>query len=288
MKTMILIAILPLSLFSGFLMPVKSPFFSCPYSIKEIVVSESYAYVLTEAHGLRIIDINNLKNPIEIVHYDNQISEFGQTSFDNVCIAGDYAYLAKNSQGLTLLDIADPLNPKFIRTYVSLSGITSVDVRDTLAFITDHWNGLRILNIANLDSITEIGSYYFNDWSYDVTLAGDYAYVVNYEGLFLIDISNPTSPRKTSHYHSQNIIEDVCIRDGLAYLAIGGDGLLILDVSNPDTIFELANIDYDYQTGPNYYSMVVKLVGNTSYLIDRYGKLYKADVSENNPNKGEK
>jgi hypothetical protein len=60
---------------------------------------------------LRVIDISNPTNPVEIGSYDTPGEAFG------VYVSGNFAYVADRDSGLRVIDISNPKNPVEIGFY---------------------------------------------------------------------------------------------------------------------------------------------------------------------------
>jgi hypothetical protein len=61
--------------------------------------------------------------------------------------------------------------------------------------------GLRIINISNPSSPTEVGSCDTPEEAWDVAVSGSYAYVADgLSGLRIINISNPSNPTEVGFY----------------------------------------------------------------------------------------
>jgi len=266
-------------LFSGFLEPVEIQFPTCPYFIKDIKISGNLAFMVTYNHGLRVIDVSNLKEPMEIGHYNNRFSSSRFSGFENVSVSGNYAYLAQNTEGLKVLDISEPSKPRLINTYQSPRWITSVSAVGSLACITVHWEGMRVLDVSNPDSIREIGKLRLNDLGDDVQIHGQYAYVHEAYEHFVIDISQPNSPKQVGHFWDECFMEDIVIKGDYVFAADGGDGLTIFDITNLDSIINVANYDFDPEKDPKGRAVAVRLFGNCAYLLSENGDIYKADIS---------
>jgi hypothetical protein len=71
-------------------------------------------------------------------------------------------------------------------------------------------------------------------YAYDVDVSGSYAYVADYyQGLRIIDISNPQAPVEVGHCDSARNAVHVLVRDSLAYVASHSYGLRVVDVRDP-------------------------------------------------------
>lgn len=68
-----------------------------------------------------------------------------------------------------------------------------------------------------------------------------YVYLADdYNGLCIIDVSNPLLPRRVGHFDTNGNTKDVAVHNGLAFLADWQNGMVIADVSDPTCPFEVA------------------------------------------------
>jgi hypothetical protein len=96
-----------------------------------------------------------------------------------------------------------------------------------------------------------------------VEISGSYAYLATGEGsLWVLDISNPTSPVAVGFYDAPGYAKGVAVSGGYAYVADGEAGLRVLDVSNPANPVEVGF----YDTPSEVRNVAVS--GNTIYLVD--------------------
>ena len=67
---------------------------------------------IADAHaGLRVIDISNPSNPVEVGYYDTPGYAW------DVAVSGSYAYIADGISGLRVIDISNPSNPVEVGYY---------------------------------------------------------------------------------------------------------------------------------------------------------------------------
>ncbi|MYA22993.1 MAG: T9SS type A sorting domain-containing protein, partial [Gemmatimonadetes bacterium] len=128
----------------------------------------------------------------------------------DIKIAGDLAVVGvqdfESSFGLLILDISDPANP------VELS-----------RFDQESWQGVH-----------------------NLFLHGDRLYLAHglNPGLSIVDISDPTAPLVSGFWQHEgdfsNVVHDVFIRDHLAVVSDLFSGLVLLDLTDPDTPTMLA------------------------------------------------
>ena len=113
---------------------------------------------------------------------------------------------------------------------------------------------------ANLTRVGEWGTGLYHD----VCLKGNYAFcTASYQGLDIIDISNPSRPVKVGNFDAGGFVSRVDVSGNYAYLATGKE-LVIVDVSDPTLPVGVSRY---YATG---YVTDVQVKGNYAYLAVRY------------------
>ncbi len=157
-----------------------------------------------------------------------------------------FLYVADRQEGLivvpaaTLLD-GDPTNNFLTRaaTYNpdgKLTGAEGVTIIGTYAYVsTDH--GLEVVSLQNVPKrfsiVAEIGAPALNH-PRNVTSQFRYAYVCDADGVKVLDITAPESPRATGTVVRLAQANAVYMARTYAYVAAGSQGLVILDVQDPE------------------------------------------------------
>ena len=150
-------------------------------------------YTVTYPEGIFIIaDVSNPNNPFEVGRLNN-------ISGGDIYKINYFLYLP----GLDIIDVSNPPFPVRI-SYLGLPGWENgVWVNNPFgrAFVADDWEGLQVINISDPTNPQAETSLLKGDYSYDVVVDRNYAYVANYAcGLKIIDISNPTFPSEIGAY----------------------------------------------------------------------------------------
>ncbi len=159
----------------------------------------------------------------------------------SVQVIGDTAYVADEGyagdltpkSGLQLIDVQNPDQPRLRVTYPLNAGGGSVQVVDTIAYITgapEH--GLVIVDLSDPLHPVERQSLDMPLTASVVYHAADVTYLIGYGELVGFDIRNPEQPTRLGSYHMMQA-SDMQIRDNLAYVTVYDEGLHILDVSDP-------------------------------------------------------
>ena len=79
------------------------------------------------------------------------------------------------------------------------------------------------------------------DWSFDVEVHGDNAYVASWSGVHVFDLSDPEAPVEVGHFASYAPVIDMALFRGIAYLA-DGFGITVVSVADPTAPIEVERV----------------------------------------------
>jgi hypothetical protein len=289
--------------------PAAVSSYQTPGEIIDVVADGGYAYVLNYSEGLRVLDISNPETPVEVGFYASprygdgialvgdlvyissaflglalvdvsdptapvKIGSYDSTDADtlvlDVVAIEDYAYVFTNDYKLRVIDVSDPTLPIEVGVYEEpLMWLDDLLMAGTYIYALDRGGGLTILDASDPVSLIAVGGVWLFEAS-EVAVEGDYACVVDWEGLHIIDVSDPAAPIEMGFYDALAPGYAVAVSDGYAYIAEGEDGpagmewgrLGVVDVSTPTT----PTIAGSYETGRIATDVVV--VDNTIYITD--------------------
>jgi len=74
-----------------------------------------------------------------------------------------------------------------------------------------------------------------------VAVSGDYAYLGASAQLLVTDVSVPAAPRPIGQVSLPDEVKRVAVSDGYAYVADGGGGLRVVDISTPSAPVEVGS-----------------------------------------------
>jgi hypothetical protein len=174
---------------------------SCTMSLGHLAVDGHFAY-LTTCSGLRVINVENPENPVEMKFYPME----GPGAVE---IKDDRLYVAwKNNP-------ADGM---------PCSGSCNWD------------RGISILKTNPSGELSEIGTYRIRTEPHatiaNLAVDSRLAYLaMNDYGVRLIDISHPSAPTEVGYFDTPGRASDIALGNGLVYVADGDSGVWIVKVT---------------------------------------------------------
>jgi hypothetical protein len=232
--------------------------------VMDAKVVGNYAYCAL-IDGLVILDVSNPSQPVFIskLYCNGQGKE--------VFISDNYAYLADGSGGVAIIDITDPHAPALHNRYYTTTAY-GIYVSGAYAYVADGDNGLTIIS-SNPDNPYYIWEYQTTGVSQKVIIRDNYAFLSDQQRMAIIDISDPGNPVEVGAFLT--MAESVALRGDTAFVACGGYGLSIVDITNMAHPVMIGN----YPMPPwSTYGQDVELLGDYAYLADR-GDLLAINIS---------
>ena len=246
---------------------------------KAIEVKSGFAYIGTDYGGLYIVDCTNQSAPSLLTKI------YAPQSIKSVYINGDYLYLASDSNAkLKILNISNPLYPFLVGANDDIGSAYGVIVVDGQAFVADFNYGLKIFDVNNIVApykvaeMADLSSHKYstvlNDKLYlsktnfsvvDVSdpstpnilgsLAMSYptkpfiknnlAYITDYTGLSIVDISNPAQIYLLNHINLGNNATQggVVVSGDYAFVTRSTSGVYVVDIKDAQSISVVDHLD---------------------------------------------
>jgi hypothetical protein len=224
--------------------------------IESVAIVGGYAYVGV-GNRLFVADISDPTHPT----WTESIGLKGLAR--DITVAGGVAYVADEG-GMQLVDISIPAHPALLGRIELSTGeghTRNIAVSGPLTYVAVEGDGLQIIDVSDPNNPQKIEGISACDHPLDVSVVGNWAYVVNQGGLSIVDVSNPAEQQEVSHLQTAEP-RRVTVSGSSAYIADGGLGLSVVDVSDPYHPIYAANYD---TLG---YSLGVTLTNNRVYLAD--------------------
>lgn len=154
-------------------------------------------------------------------------------SCQDVAIQGNFAYLANYSSGLCVVDISDPTAPVAIGDLDFSKTVDLLSVSGNYACLKAVGFGFIMVDISDPDSLVELSCCPVTGIQH-VVLLGQYLYVSSfYNGLYIFDVSEPSSPALVGRLRMPYHTRDVTVSGDYAYVTVLDYGLFVVDVTDP-------------------------------------------------------
>ncbi len=216
------------------------------WDISLLINSRTYLCIANSNAGLRIFDVTNIYDVVEVV----TIETLG--SVRDVFISGEYAYVAAYNK-MYIIDLSDPSDPEIVGSFQTRYQFCNIFVSGGHAYVTDELHGgLWIIDVSNpANPVTKSYFHPGSGGSEGIFVKDQCAYVAHGSaGLQILDISSPGNPQKISYFETGGRLGSIVVLGDYAY-TIGGTSLVIFDVSDP--------------AHPEYHSSVLI---DDSYIVD--------------------
>lgn len=227
------------------------------WSLHDIHVSGSFAYVADSQYGLKVLDVSDPANIRE-----EGICEI-EGSVEHVFVSGEYAYVTNRMErwfyrddddvdymvSLAVIDITDPAHPRiegtcqvgihYYAAHLSVMGGHAFVSTDSYFFSID------VSDPENPEMVNR----YENSGGEGITVSGDYAFVSNWSYLDAIDISEPDDPGVVGYYNTLGSAMGIFATDEFIYVADGYNvGIYRLEITGPVVHASSDWLDYNVIT----------------------------------------
>jgi hypothetical protein len=201
-----------------------------------IYVSGNYAY-LGARWGLYILDVTDPRNPVRI----NTLSGGAQVKAiwveDTLC----YYTISNPESKFVIANVADPHNPSEVG---SLNNVSGIDIYKIGYFV--YLPAFDIIDVSIPSFPARISHLDLPGWDNGVWVNSPFGHAFvadDWEGLQVINISDPTNPQADTSLLKADYSYDVVVDTNYAYVANNYCGLKIIDISYPEFPLEVGAYD---------------------------------------------
>lgn len=145
--------------------------------------------------GLRVYDVSNPQQPAEI----NTLEQHELPGYD-VAVADGYAFV--NGKGIWLVELTGDTTLQIDGRYETGVGYLyngQIAVQDGIVYAHQN-DGLLLLDITEPTAPIRLSSYDSPGYLLDLTVRGDYAYIVGEYGLEIVSVTDPAQPQLVGRY----------------------------------------------------------------------------------------
>lgn len=222
--------------------------------IKDIAIRDNYVITASGKGGLDVIDIANPEQLTKVGGINTNGCPVG------LCLSGDYAYVADSNGILEAFNISVPTKPTPVQSWNIFTPAGNVSVLGNYAFVPyEEWyhgfdsrgvlrylysGGFTVINVSTPSASNPIAYRSLHQRIRKIATVDHYLYLATDDfdsdnpdkpGLYIYDIEHPNNPTQRWFYSEAKGIYDIAITGSYAYAACGKDGLLVFDISNPES-----------------------------------------------------
>jgi hypothetical protein len=223
--------------------------------MRNTVIKDNYAFCAFPC-GLVVLDISNPTTP-EFV--SKLYASEGNTVL-RIYVNDTIAYLIEWI-GFKTVSIADPENPYLVGDYETSGQIYDIAVSDTVAYLADIDNGLRMVNVSRPESPVDIST---NGDVYGprrIAIVDTLAYIAAYtSGLQIVNIADPLATTVIGDIDTVGRVVNIEVVDTLAYMAAREGGLQIANIADPQNPFIISIFE------PSTYVFDIAVVDTLAYI----------------------
>ena len=212
---------------------------------RHISVSEGYAYVAREYHGINVVDVSSPSTPVEVAFMDTDAT----SRIVDLAVEGGRAYVvtaadSSHEERLWIVDVSAPTMPVELGV-VDVAEAGGVAVEGSYAYVAwGQWSipprhgGLRVIDVSDPSAPLEVGLLDTLANANDVAVADGSAYAGCDGGLRVVDVHDPSARVEGGFLDTNDDVEHVAVADGYAYLGCD-PSLRAVDVHSPSAPVEV-------------------------------------------------
>lgn len=263
----------------------------------DICINGTTAYLSLDGRDLLALDIRDPETPLP----PSAVAQPAEAGFGPdsvpVNVVDHYAYWPAprvdpdtgwwDGTEWAISDISNPANPIRLGTVPTSGDVGAARARGQVALVFEsvYTNSsllgdvIEVFTLANPAAPVSVGSLEVTNVVNSIDIDGSWGYLATERGLDVIDLANPASPRLAAHVAMDGRPQGVLVRDGIAYVAAGDAGLVIVNVLEPEHPVILGS----GSTGGGASCQSASLVGATAVAADGTGGLQLLDVKNPAP-----
>jgi hypothetical protein len=193
----------------------------------------------------------------------SRVSDWGNSGYHSLSVYRNYCYVVSPT-GIDIIDITNTAFPQKKASFNPQKEAKLLRINGDHMYLVFKDGEIRILNLSNPLSPVQVWNSNFEDIS-RMAFAGNILYLATGDGLYILDITTPSSPLILFSPSGNEQMQDIYVAGKYVYGAYGDDGLKIFDVSVPQTPVLVGQY---HQTKCFLHSLSVS--GNFACLVMRF------------------
>lgn len=247
--------------------PTWVSYYDSPSTSEDVTVDNNRAYIADTYSGMTIVDVSNPLSPTLLGIYTLPGAGVLRTDAE-----GAYVYVAYERNGLRIVDVTDPTLPLEVSVYDIYGYSADVAINNGYSYLLDLREGVHVLDIADEATPSPVGFYNVTS-GVDIKSLGNYTYFTRGSSLFILDVTNPTTPTLViQHPLATGTAFGLAIADHYAYVAAYSGGLQVVDIADPQIPINIGSLplanSVRYVAVANGYAYVADAFDYNMYVID--------------------
>lgn len=236
-----------------------------------LAANGNYAFGFGGLDGgeLQSFDVSSPEGPQYISSLDTAFSRP-----DKFMVAGQNGYSADEGW-LSFYDLSDPRNLKELSSVWIGDYVGDFTLANGYAYVAAGDNGFAIVDVSDPAVPVTQGRLSIPSSAVSIGIKGDRAYVGTLDGLYIIDIIDPSNPGIVTVLPAIGYLRrTICIVGDYAYCGVSQLGLAVLDLSSPDDPQVLPGLDCEVSNADSLYAY-----GTSLYLPGDESGVQVIDIS---------
>ena len=218
---------------------------------------------------VHVVDVTDPRSPRRVSSFDSPSLSGAMVASGNILYVGAF-YTVR------VMDVSNPAAPVQIATIPTHGGAFKSVLAENRLYVSHQMEGMVIVDVADPANPVVLGT--LPDRATAIAVKGNTAYVGSNDSILLsVDVSDPAQPVIVDSTEVGGAF-DMDISGDLLFVALGSDGMRVLDISNPEAPQLRGSMPL--QTG-RYVSALSVAAGRPGrvYLGASFGGLLAVDVS---------
>ena len=236
--------------------------------------STDYLFLSGGNDGLQIFDVTQKSQLVPIVGYN--VTGYVKETYACYIGGGTRVFTASGTGGVSVIDVSD-VNSAILDTLLALQGddINSVfaDTVSKVLYAGGSGKAMYVYDISSLPHVSRLTAYQTFSVINEIQVKNNTAYLVQDQGIDIVDVSNPQSPSRLSQGLNDHFAYDIKFSGNIALIANDVNGVLVLDVTNPSSPVQLGFLS---TLGPAF---AVAAYGNYVYSAENNSGVETFDIS---------
>ncbi|MBD3285379.1 hypothetical protein GF359_03050 [candidate division WOR-3 bacterium] len=206
-------------------------------NLRRLKLKNDLLYITDRALGLRIIDVSNPENPVEV----SSIGLTGQHEGIELDTFGNTAWVCSFDGNINVVDISDSTQPEPV-SVIPVFVAWAIDLDSTNAYVVTWNDSLAVVNLDSYEIVQSIDLDTYEEdgtWPYDISTDKDNVCIAGYLGSWWIfDFEDIKNPEYTDGFMRGGVAQEITVSENWIILGLQGARIaLFTRAGDPEPVF---------------------------------------------------